>query len=64
MEKINNLLQKDMTRKEFLATIGFGVASVFGLATLLRLLTGKEAMTTSSNSYGYGGGTYGGRKTS
>jgi len=61
MEKINDLLHKDMTRKEFLATVGFGLASVFGLSAILKLLTGK-GLEAQRSDYGYGGGPYGGRK--
>lgn len=62
MRKINELMQKEMTRKEFLATLGFGAATVFGLSTLLHLFTGKENPLHRNNaqSLGYGGGPYGG----
>jgi hypothetical protein len=63
MQKISDLMQKDMTRKEFLATLGFGVATVLGFSTLLRLITGKNNNPFHQQSaVGYGGGTYGGRK--
>lgn len=60
MERINELLHRDMTRKEFLATVGFGVASLFGVAALVRMLTGRDF--GSQNRLGYGAGPYGGRK--
>lgn len=63
MEKINDLLQKDMTRKEFLTTVGMGLATVFGLSAILRLLTGR-GFEAQQSSYGYGSGPYGGRKDS
>lgn len=63
MQKINDLMQKEMTRKEFLTTVGFGVASIFGLATLLRLITGKENPLQQNSALGYGDGPYGGRKS-
>lgn len=56
--QVNELLQKEMSRKEFLATLGFGVASVFGLGTILRLLGHN-----SSASMGYGSSSYGGNKS-
>lgn len=63
MQKINELMQKDMTRKEFLATVGFGVATIFGFSALLRLLTGKDNNPfQQQNTLGYGNGAYGGRK--
>jgi hypothetical protein len=53
-----------MTRKEFLATLGFGVASLFGIGTMLRFLFGKQHMHTSSRAVtmGYGSSVYGGNK--
>ena len=57
-KQLNNIMQREMTRKEFLATIGFGVASIFGFSTLIRLLTGKGG--TQHASMGYGASAYGG----
>ena len=64
MKKIHDLMQKEMTRKEFLATLGFGVASIFGFATVLQLLGKKNPLEQQHNqvSLGYGGGAYGGQK--
>jgi hypothetical protein len=64
METIEDVLHKDMTRKEFLATLGFGVASLFGIGTMLRFLFGKQHMHTSSRAVtmGYGSSVYGGNK--
>ncbi len=62
MQKINELMQKEMTRKEFLTTVGFGVASIFGLSAIIKLITNKENPLTRQNEFGYGGGTYGGHK--
>lgn len=59
MEKINDLLHKDMTRKEFLSTVGLGLATIFGVSAVLRILTGKN-IGIQNNQYGYGGGSYGG----
>lgn len=60
MTQLNELMDKEMSRKEFLATIGFGIASVMGLGTILKLLTGKKTQQQTSGGYGYGGGAYGG----
>jgi hypothetical protein len=54
---VDEMLQKEMSRKEFLATFGFGVASLFGLGTLLRIM-GHDP----SARMGYGSSTYGGKK--
>ncbi len=57
---LETMMQKEMTRKEFLATLGFGVATVMGFGSLLKLLTGKHSAPPSS--YGYGSSAYGGNK--
>jgi hypothetical protein len=62
MQKLNDLMQREMTRKEFLATMGFGVAAVFGFSSLIGLLTGKSNPFQQAQTMGYGGGAYGGRK--
>jgi hypothetical protein len=63
-KQIATLMQKEMTRKEFLATLGFGVATVFGFGSLIRLLTGKQpaAGQQSPMLSGYGSSVYGGRR--
>lgn len=64
MLKLNSLMQKEMTRKEFLVTLGFGMAALFGLSALMHLVTGKENPLGQNKSVGYGSSTYGGiRKT-
>lgn len=63
MIKLSDLMQKEMTRKEFLATLGFGVATIMGLSSLLQLLGKKNPLTQQQAvSHNYGGGVYGGRK--
>ena len=52
-------MQKEMTRKEFLATMGFGVASIFGLSTVIKMLSSKQSGQRSS--LGYGSSSYGGK---
>jgi hypothetical protein len=49
------LMQKELTRKEFLGVVGFGLASIFGLSTILRMLGHKPGQV----SQGYGSNTYG-----
>ena len=65
---IDLLLQKEMSRKEFLATLGFGLASIMGFSTVVHLLTGKsfsshlDQNTQNHVSSGYGSSVYGGNK--
>ena len=61
MNQLNNLMQKEMTRKEFLTTMGFGVASILGFSTILKMLFGKgEQHMHGGVSMGYGSSVYGG----
>jgi hypothetical protein len=60
-KNIEALAQKEMTRKEFLLTVGFGILSIAGLSSLVKIFLGHHPLTTSSqNSYGYGSNPYGG----
>jgi Trp operon repressor len=65
MQKITDILHKDMSRKEFLATLGFGIATIAGFSTILKML-GKENPWQqdhqATQQFGYGGGAYGGQK--
>lgn len=58
---IQALMQKEMTRKEFLATLGFGAATVLGFSSLLNLLGKKNPFDARAQQFGYGGGAYGGK---
>ena len=57
--QIAALAQKEMTRKEFITTMGFGVASIFGFSTVIHLLSGKSGLLAHKSTSGYGGGAYG-----
>jgi hypothetical protein len=61
---LDQLLQKEMNRKEFLLTLGLGTASMFGFSTIIKLLTGRsvESRLTHRVSGGYGSSAYGGNK--
>lgn len=59
-KQLNELLAREMTRQEFLATIGIGLASVLGLSGILRILSGKTHGSQQHPGYGYGRSTYGG----
>lgn len=67
---LDTLMQKEMTRKEFVATLGFGLLSIMGLSTIIRVLTGTDPSSNferqlgGKSHFGYGGGSYGGGKDS
>lgn len=65
-KQLNSIMQKEMTRKEFLATVGFGVATLFGAGAVIRLLTGKQqaAIGQQQPSLAYGSNVYGGGRKS
>jgi hypothetical protein len=61
---LDNLMQKEMDRKEFLATVGFGLASLFGFSTVLQLLGRSNGINIGQAAdAGYGSSAYGGNKT-
>lgn len=51
---LNTLLQKEMTRKEFLATLGLGVASLLGFSSVIRLLNSHHSQANGYGSHPYG----------
>lgn len=57
------LLQKEVSRKEFLSILGLAVVSILGADHILKLLTGKslENHKALQNS-GYSSSVYGGNK--
>ncbi len=38
MQQFHNLLEREVTRKEFLATVGFGIVAVLGFGSVLDFL--------------------------
>ncbi len=60
-KNITDIMQREMTRKEFIATLGFGVASIMGFSTILHMLTGKSLGAAGGRhaSNGYGANPYG-----
>jgi hypothetical protein len=60
--QLQPLMQKEMSRKEFLVTLGFGIASIFGFSTIIHLLTGKSVEShfkQDLNKEGYSSNDYG-----
>jgi hypothetical protein len=61
--QVDHLLKKEVTRKEFLTISGFGVASLFGFGTILKVLTGHGKTSFKNQASGYGSSSYGGSKS-
>lgn len=63
MEALEDILNKEMSRKEFLTTVGLGIASLFGMSTILHFLLGRRTSgsTAAQAKLGYGSSVYGGR---
>jgi hypothetical protein len=61
---VSTLMEKEVSRKEFLGMSGLAVASIFGFGTIVKLLTGKSLDASSGRhlSNGYGSSAYGGNK--
>jgi hypothetical protein len=56
-------MEKEMTRKEFMATLALGLGSIMGFSTIIRLLTGRSLDRHLGHaSAGYGSSAYGGSK--
>jgi hypothetical protein len=54
------LLQKDVTRKEFMGVVALGLVSVMGFSSIIHFLTGHSGKSVASVTRGYGSGPYGG----
>jgi hypothetical protein len=65
---MGNLMQKEVSRKEFLGISGLAVASILGFGTVIKLTTGKSLMGDQNaaqtplnalGANGYGASAYG-----
>lgn len=55
MKQIDELMQKEVTRREFLTLVGAGLVSIIGFTGLIRTLLDKQHHQSS----GYGSSGYG-----
>jgi hypothetical protein len=62
-KQISELTQREITRKEFLTITGFGIMSIMGIGSIIKLLSGKSSIYNHQASAGYGASPYGGAKT-
>lgn len=60
--QLSTLMQKEVSRKEFLGLAILALGSIFGFGTIIKLLTGQSLGSTKHLSGGYGSSTYGGGK--
>lgn len=61
VKPLEQLLERKMTRKEFLATLGLGAVTIFGFSNLINVLGGGNNRKQSSSPMGYGSSSYGGK---
>lgn len=59
---LSNLMDKEVSRKEFLTMSGLAVGSIFGFGTVIKLLSGKSLAGHHVSASGYGSSAYGGSK--
>jgi len=61
-QHFSELMEKEVSRKEFLGMTGLAVASIFGFGTAIKLITGRSLGTSHQASHGYGASPYGGSR--
>lgn len=59
---LDDFLNRDMDRKEFLAHIGAGVLAIVGVSNLTKLLGKDQQVVSEGRKQGFGSGPYGGNK--
>jgi hypothetical protein len=59
VRKIEAIMQKEMTRREFLIMMGLGVVSLFGLSSILGLFSKSSSSIETVSRPGYGLYDYG-----
>ncbi len=62
MRQLEDAMNREVTRKEFLTTLGFGIASILGFSGIMKFIFGRGNQQTSRSALGYGGGSYGGNR--
>lgn len=59
MQKIESILTQEMNRRQFLGVIGLGIITLFGIPTLLGILSPDKRQENTNISSGYGASNYG-----
>jgi hypothetical protein len=60
VHRLEDLLQTEMTRKQFLRTVGVGLLAICGLPSILHILNYHQSSTNQVYGDGYGSSAYGG----
>lgn len=61
MKEIDQLLNKKMSRKEFLNSLLFGFMSMVGVVAIIDFLSGSNSnQNSNTDNLGFGNGNYGG----
>lgn len=60
-QRLQSLLEKEVSRRQFLGMLLMAVASIFGFGTVFKLLTGKPLHGSHIEQGGYGSSDYGGQ---
>lgn len=58
-QHVSHLMQKEVSRKEFLGMSGLAIASILGFGTVIKLTTGKSLFGNQEATKGYGASAYG-----
>ena len=58
-QQVSQLMQTEISRKEFLGMSGSALASLFGIGPIYKLATGKSLVPARPASHGYGNSAYG-----
>jgi len=61
MSKFDEILSRKLTRKEFLMTLGMSFAWLFGISSIIGILSGKSHVSDIVK-MNYGSGPYGGEQ--
>lgn len=56
-KSVNQLMEKEMDRRDFLKHVGIGFLALTGVAAIVKTL---NTMSGTKETVGYGGGSYGG----
>ncbi len=59
MKQLDHIMQKEMTRKEFLGTLGFGLASILGFSGIVKYIFNRGQSQPEKVGLGYGASRYG-----